>query len=104
MALSKTIYTEDNTGCAATYWTICDIDADWITKHGSIEIMGYINQQAFTDGKNPVITKVYEIRHDLFDLYFSETVMNAQNVNVVSQAYEYVKAYSNGEFLDAIDA
>lgn len=100
MALQKTIYTTDNTGCAATYWRICDIDADWITKHGSIEIMGYNNEQAFNDGRNPVITKVYEIREDLFDLYFSENIMNAQNVNVVSQAYLYIKDYS-GEFNDA---
>ena len=101
MALQKTIYTSDNTGCAATYWRICDIDADWITKHGSIEIMGYINEQAFNDGKNPVITKVYEIREDLFDIYFSETILNAQDVNPVSQGYLYVKDYS-GEFSDAV--
>ena len=101
MALQKTMYTSDNTGVAATYWRICDIDADWITKHGSIEIMGYINEQAFNDGKNPVITKVYEIREDLFDTYFSEQILNAQDVNPVSRGYLYVKDYS-GEFSDAV--
>ena len=101
MALQKTIYTADNTGCAATYWRICDVEADWITKHGTIEIMGYINEQAFNDGKNPVIVKNYEIRSDLFDVYFSEQVMNAENVNIVSQGYLYIKDYS-GDFSDAV--
>lgn len=56
---------------------------------------------SFNGGKNPVITKVYEIREDLFDIYFSETVLNTQDVNPVSQAYLYVKDYS-GEFSDAV--
>jgi hypothetical protein len=104
MALLKTIYTEDNTGCAATYWKICDVEADWIKKHGKIELMGYISEQAFNSSKNPVIIKTYEIRNDIFDTYFSEQILNQENVTMLSQAYEYVKAYSNGEFLDAIDA
>ena len=100
MALQKTIYTPDNTGCAATYWKICDIAVDPMTKHGEIELMGYISSQAFSDGKNPVITNHYEIRHDVFDVYFSETVMNAEGVNIYTQGYQYIKAYS-GDFADA---
>lgn len=100
MALQKTIYTSDNTGCAATYWAICDIEADWISKHCSLELMGYMSEQAFLDGKNPLITKTYEVRPDLFDLYFSEQVMNAENANIVKQACLYIKDYS-GEFSDA---
>ena len=100
MALQKTIYTADNTGCAATYWRICDVEADWITKHGAIEIMGYMNQQAFLDGRSPIMVKNYSIREDLFDIYFSEQVMNAEGVNVVSQAYLYIKDYS-GDFSDS---
>lgn len=100
MALQKTIYTTDNTGCAASYWRICDIDSDWITKHGSIEIMGYINQEAFDAGRNPLITKTYDIKSELFDLYFSETILDGQDVNPVSQGYLYVKDHS-GDFYDA---
>lgn len=104
MALLKTIYTEDNTGCAATYWKICDITMDWIKKHGSIELMGYMSEEAFNSSKNPMMTRKYEIRTDLFDTYFSEEVLNGENITVITQALEYVKTYSNGEFLDAINA
>jgi hypothetical protein len=100
MALQKTIYTSDNTGVAATYWCACDVDIDFHKKHGSIELMGYINQQAYADGRNPVIVKEYEIRTDLFDLYFSEQVLNQDGVNTRTQAYGYIKDYS-GEFSDA---
>ena len=54
-----------------------------------------------TKPDEPVITKVYEIREDLFDIYFSETVLNSQDINPVTQGYLYVKDYS-GEFSDAI--
>jgi hypothetical protein len=100
MALQKTIYTSDNTGVAATYWCACDVNIDFHKKHGSIELMGYINQQAYVDDKNPVIIKEYEIRSDLFDVYFSEQVLNQDGVNTRTQSYKYVKDYS-GEFNDA---
>ena len=104
MALLKTIYTEDNTGCAATYWTICDITMDWIKKHGKIQLLGYVSEEAFASGKNPMMVRDFEVRNDLFDAYFSEQVLNGENITILSQAFQYVKTYSNGEFLDAIDA
>lgn len=100
MALLKTIYTEDNTGCAATYWKICDVEIDAITKHGSLELMGYVSSEAFSNGKNPLIIKKYEIRHDLFDVYFSESVLNTGGINIYTQGYQYIKVYSE-EFADA---
>jgi hypothetical protein len=100
MPLQKTIYTTDNTGVSATYWCACDINLDFHKKHGSIELMGYINQQAYVDGRNPVIVKEYEVRMEVFDSYFSEQVLGMQGVNSRTQAYLYVKDHS-GEFNDA---
>jgi hypothetical protein len=102
MALLKTIYAPDNTGCAAAYWKICDIKVDPLAKHGDIELMGYISLQAFSDGKNPLMIKTYEIRNDVFDSYFSETAMNVEGVNIYSQGYSYIIAYS-GDFSDATE-
>lgn len=102
MALQKTIFTPDNTGCSANYWKICDINIDPTAKHGEIELMGYISEQAFIEGRNPVIIKNYEIRNDLFDAYFSEASMNVEGVNVYSQGYSYIIAYS-GDFFDATE-
>jgi len=100
MALQKTIYTSDNTGVAATYWCACDVHMDFYKKHGSIKLMGHINKQVHDENKNPVIVKEYEIRPDLFDAYFSEQILNQENVNTLKQVYLYIKDYS-GDFSDA---
>lgn len=102
MALQKTIYTEDNTGCAATYWKICDLFGDWKDETMTIKLCGYLSQSARDNGKNHIMQKSYNLNGHVFRQYFSIEAMSPEGKNVVSQGYEFIK-YNASEFIDSED-
>jgi len=63
------------------------------------------DQQARIDGKPEVISFVHKCTNPNFNEYFSLTVLNDENKNMISQAYAWMKtmtAYSGS--IDMIDS
>ena len=102
MALLKTLYTPDDTGCAATYWRICDLYGDWKEETMTVKLCGYLSQSARDNGKHQMMEKTYNLSGDLFKQYFSAEAMSPEGKNVVSKGYEFIKGHAP-EFIDAED-
>jgi hypothetical protein len=103
MALIKKIYTEDNTGVYAEYWKVSEINSNWITNKIEIILVGYISEDARRSEKSALLKRVaYATGSDAI-AYFSAIVMQPEGIDIIREAYLYVKANSI-EFHDAIDA
>lgn len=51
MPLSKSI--TDQSGVTSTYWVISHAQADFTSKTCAVTLAGYLDQDAYTTGKNP---------------------------------------------------
>ena len=102
MALQKKIYTNDNTGVFAEYWKISEINSNWIENKIEIKMVGYISQEARLSGKNSLLNRTITATGDQALQYFSAIVMQPEGIDIIHEAYMYVKGY-NSEFLDAQD-
>jgi len=102
MALLKKIYTNDNTGVFAEYWKISEINSNWISNKIEIKIIGYVSQEARLSGKNALLDKTIIAYGDQALQYFSAIVMQPQGIDIIHEAYLYVKGY-DPEFTDAED-
>lgn len=102
MALLKKIYTSDNTGVFAEYWKISEINSNWLTNQIDIKLVGYISQEARNNGRNPLLYRNITATGDQALQYFSVIVMQPEGIDIIHEAYLYVKGH-NQEFLDAED-
>ena len=100
MALLKRIYTEDNTGSYAEYWKISEINSNWITNKIEIKLIGFISEEARWGGRNPLMFKTSVAMGDHALQYFSAIVMQPEGVDIIHEAYMYVKGHQP-EFYDA---
>jgi hypothetical protein len=100
MALLKRIYTEDNTGSYAEYWKISEINSNWITNKIEIKLVGFISEEARWGGRNPLMFKTSVATEDQALQYFSAIVMQPEGVDIIHEAYMYVKGHQQ-EFYDA---
>lgn len=100
MALLKRIYTEDNTGSYAEYWKISEINSNWITNKIEIKLVGFISEEARWGGRNPLMFKTSVATGDQALQYFSAIVMQPEGVDIIHEAYMYVKGHQQ-EFYDA---
>lgn len=100
MALLKRIYTEDNTGSYAEYWKISEINSNWITNKIEIKLVGFISEEARWGGRNPLMFKTSVATGDQALQYFSAIVMQPEGVDIIHEAYMYVKGHQP-EFYDA---
>jgi hypothetical protein len=102
MALLKKIYTEDNTGVYAEYWKVSEINSNWITNKIEIILVGYLSEEARINEKNPLLKRVVYATGSDAIAYFSAIVMQPEGIDIIHEAYMYVKA-SSLEFYDAQD-
>jgi hypothetical protein len=102
MALLKQIYTEDNTGVYAEYWKISEINSNWITNKIEIIIVGFISEEARNTGRSPLLKRTITASGDQALQYFSAISMQPEGIDIIHEAYLYVKGFSP-EFYDAQD-
>ena len=102
MALQKKIYTSDNTGVFAEYWKISEINSNWITNLIEIKLIGFISEEARREGRNPLMHHTTIASGDSALQYFSAIAMQPEGVNIIHEAYLYVKGHDQ-DFLDAVD-
>lgn len=102
MALLKKIYTEDDTGVYAEYWKISEINSNWITNNIEIIMVGYISAEARESGKKPLLSRITNASGEMALQYFSAIVMQPEGIDIIHEAYLYVKGY-NPIFLDSED-
>jgi hypothetical protein len=95
MALRKSI--DSNYGVPATYWHILRTDVNWKTLRASIEVVGYVSQEARRTNKEQVLSKIVNI--DISGMVF----IPMQNLfELASIVYGFVKLQIP-EFADAED-
>lgn len=59
----------------------------------------YKDQEAFSAGKSEVLQLMYRCSGSIYNIYFSESVLNVENRNIVSGAYEWLLTME--QFFDA---
>lgn len=102
MALLKKIYTEDNTGVYAEYWKISEINSNWLTNRIEIILVGFLSEEAKLSGRSPLLKRTVIATGDQALQYFSAIVMQPEGIDIIHEAYMYVKGYAQ-EFYDAQD-
>ena len=61
------------------------------SSHVKIYVNIFYNQQAREDGKPEVTKFTYKVENPKFIEYFSLSVLNEEDNNIVSQSYKYLK-------------
>jgi len=102
MALLKKIYTEDNTGVYAEYWKISEINSNWLTNRIEIILVGFISEEARFSGKSPLLKRIFTATGDHALQYFSAIVMQPEGIDIIHEAYMYVKG-NTSEFYGSQD-
>ena len=102
MALLKKIYTEDNTGVYAEYWKISEINSNWLTNRIEIILVGFLSEEARFSGRSPLLKRTVTATGDQALQYFSAIVMQPEGIDIIHEAYMYVKGYAQ-EFYDSQD-
>jgi hypothetical protein len=102
MALLKKIYTEDNTGVYAEYWKISEINSNWLTNRIEIILVGFLSEEARFSGRSSLLKRTVIATGDQALQYFSAIVMQPEGIDIIHEAYMYVKGYAQ-EFHDSQD-
>lgn len=68
----------------AAYWKVGQVKVDWHTEQCTANLIGFVNQQARTDGGTPLATKTYSWKGEAFDFDIEG--------KLVQQIYTKVKA------------
>jgi len=102
MALLKKIYTEDNTGVYAEYWKVSEINSNWLTNRIEIILVGFLSEEARFSGRSPLLKRTVTATGDQALQYFSAIVMQPEGIDIIHEAYMYVKGHAP-DFIDAID-
>ena len=106
MALIKAIETE--TGVAAEYWRVIEVNLNWFAGVGAIALAGYVSKATRLAGKRPLDARQFPIQGADFAA-FAPGELDKEGANPVSKAYAYVKAFAPGQgqpanpFADAVD-
>jgi len=69
--------------------------------HVSVKVLIYKDINSFTDGKNEITSFSHICTTDFID-FFSVHVLNQENTNIISQAYEWLKTLDF--YKDAVEA
>jgi hypothetical protein len=106
MALVKQI--EGETGAAAEYWRVIEVNLNYFAGVGAIALAGYISKNARNNGKRPLDAKQFPLQGVSFDA-FQDAQLQADGKTPVKQAYLFIKSYVPAEgqpanpFVDAVD-
>ena len=90
MALEVAI--ETDTGAAAVYWRVIEVNLNYFAGVGAIALAGYLDQAARDKGKRPLEARQFPIQGDDFKA-FTPDELSKDTVNPVSAAYAFIKAY-----------
>lgn len=108
MALIKALALENGIELASAYYKINTILYDIGVGRPSsvtIEVLTYKDQTARNANKPEVIRFLHKCTGDDFDTYFAPDVLEAEDVSIITKAYEWLKTmiqYANGT--DTADA
>ena len=101
MAFGKKKYKNDS-DVDVTYWKVIDYHVNVLYKTVDITFGGWLSKISKDGNKAIVQQKNVRCMGDKFDEYFSTTVLDTVDVNVVNQMYKFTKG--NSEFFtDASD-
>lgn len=102
MALKKENY-ETIFGIKAEHWIIQSININDTHSYGDITLIGFVDEDAYLNGKSPIETKRVKISYvNGYSECFSKKSLQKTNTNIYQLAYEYIK--ENDEFFkDTID-
>ncbi len=102
MALQKTFNTIY--GVDANHWVIETININNKFKYAEIQLLGYVSEQCYIDGKSPIENIKIKVNHkDGFDAVFGkQSLRNRVATDIYAIAYDYVKNYTK-DFNGAID-
>lgn len=101
------LLTKDKTnqfGAKEEYWRILSININLQYQYCDITLGAYIDEQTRVKGSEPMNIKKVRAKWDEQEFlnFFTAQAMNAKNVNIYNQAYDYIK-YKDDYFKDAID-
>jgi len=99
MALTKSFETEYGITHANAYARVIDVELNYIDETAKIKVFIYHNQDARNNDKRPIEVRNHEVFNidlngeevDYFDTYFAVDVLDNEDTNAVSKAYEYIK-------------
>ena len=101
MALQQII--QHPTGTYSQYWKVSKTDLNYSSKEASITLLGYVSEDARIQNKIPLDTRTITASGTDFDIWFTPTVIDAQDINPVKNSYLYVKSIQGGEFFGSVD-
>ena len=101
MALQQII--QHPTGAYSQYWKISETNLNYISKTGTIKMLGYVSEQARLDGKQNLDFRTFEVSEENFETYFLPSAIDPQDINQVKNAYLYIKSIPDGEFFGSTD-
>jgi len=85
------------------WWVVIETNINWLTETAHVTLAGWVDEKAYTDGKQPIDSKSYDYTKEDFPFKISE--LDKPDVNTLSVAYEAIKAPQDdkpSEFTDSI--
>lgn len=91
-------------GVKEEYWRVMSINLNLQYQYCDITLGGYASAETRDNGSEPMNIKKVRAKWDEreFLKFFTAKAMNAENTNIYSQVYDYIK-YKDDYFKDAID-
>lgn len=99
MALNQII--QHQTGAYCSYWKVIETILNYHNKNGKIIMFGYVNEQTRNENKNNLDYRIFDINSNDFELYFTPSAINPENINQVKNSYLYIK--NTNEFITSTD-
>lgn len=96
MALNMDI--ENVSGVVVSYWKVTGLNLSFTGKRGAIMMGGYLSKETRDADKEQVQLKQVNVKHELYDEYFSLERLTA--TNCIELAYNYLNA-NQAEFKTA---
>ncbi len=71
------------------WWVVIETNINWLRETAHVVVAGWINEQAYLDGKQPIDSKSYDYSGDDFPFKIEE--LDKAGVNTLSVAYEKIQ-------------
>ena len=101
MALQQII--QHQTGAYSQYWRVSKTDLNYVQKIASITLIGYVSSEARDQTMTPLDEREISASGANFDLWFSPSAIDPNEINQVKNSYLYVKSIIGGEFFSSVD-